>query len=207
MNSVKPRIWVSNDPCCGAFLKEGSILFNSDTPRIVVEVTEYPSLAPFFGLETPIGFPGVSGILAEGISLESLSILPPDGAFPIVFASGQPKSLSAIGSALRKIQAKTEEGVQVEIIIETESIQALLPWLHGFGGIGILYSLDHAPNKNYERFVDSICEEDYLQHETWNGLYAYLASGTAGKEIDESVTGRLKEVPNSVLLDYPQPRS
>jgi len=202
MNTLKPRIWVTNDPCSAAFLKEGSNLFNSSSPRIIVEVSEHPSLASCFGLDTPTSFPGITGLLQEATLLKDLSVLPSEDALPIVFAGGKPASLSAIGSALRKIQARTEDGVQVEILIEIESIIPLLPWLHGFGGIGMLYSLGHSPNQGFEECIQSICEENYLEHEAWNGLLAYDSEHTTSN-INDEIIAELKAVPNSTVLEYP----
>lgn len=196
-----PRIWIYNDANCASFFKENSSLFQNSSPELIIEISQGPVFAHYFNMESPANFPGIAGLLnAENTPLDfAMQVI--DSDYPILFAPAQPSSPTILGSALRAIMHHPERPARTDIFIELGLLEDLLPWLHGFSGIGIVYGLASAPSPTLMETIKKLCNEELLSSAEWLGFKAYFSDPVPPTEEEQGLIEKsLESLPGGGLI-------
>ncbi len=200
-----PRLWFFNNPDCAYFISEDTQFYKENKPDRIVEIATGSLLARYFNLDCPTDYPGIIGYINANWTLGDLSITPSETQVPLIFSPPTRQPTTTLGSALQALQDKTPSNETIDIFIEISLLGELLPWLHGFSGIGILYSMNFGPSTELVNTLKKVKEEGLLKATPWLGLWAYANENRLdqGSEQVLAIEESLNLLPKSQLITIP----
>ncbi len=143
---------------------------------VIIELSQHPQIGLYLGLETPMSFPGIAGILNKKVSVKKLQIKNDKVAAPIVLASGNSISWNSINEAVGEL---TENGNKYLLLVNIFDLDNIKPILPRISNIKFYWDIADLPPENLPEFANYLKQEQLINDQIWGGLNLYQTDGRA----------------------------
>lgn len=185
------NVWVFNDASCAALLKKESPLFGGDSPDMIVEVSIGPTFEYHFGMQSPSGFPGISGLLTPNLGVDDLAVTIGNAYPKIIFAPNPSLSSSVLGSAIANLIRQTDTLTRVDLFIEFSLVRDLYPWLSACSKFSIVLDLSVAPEGEFASGIKEMSLRDMMVKDRWGGLHLFDSRDNSCALADDALLEQL----------------
>jgi len=159
---------------------------------LLVELAPEPNLTVTLGLDTPVGFPGLAGILGGQAVLDDLKIDHPSLPAPIVLGPGKRLSPHLLSAAVARLD-ESDLRADVTLLIHLDDAAALGRALARADRVALVVDTADRPGESLPELADFLVGEEKTAN--WDGLFLYTGSGRpAQPEVSESLKSLFAKV-------------
>jgi hypothetical protein len=141
---------------------------------LLVEVAPEPSLTVTLGLDTPVAFPGIAGILGGQVALDDLKVEHPGLPAPIVLGPGKRLSPHLMSAAVARLD-ESERRREVTLLLHLDDVAALGRALARVDRIALAVDTADHPGESLPELAEFLAREELLGG--WDGLFLYTGVG------------------------------
>lgn len=141
---------------------------------LLIEVAPEPSLTVTLGLDTPVAFPGLAGILGGQVALDDLKIEHPSLPAPIVLGPGKRLSPHLMSAAVASLD-ESGRGDRVTLLLHLDDATALSRALARVDRIALAVDTADRPGESLPELAEFLTREELLGG--WDGLFLYTGAG------------------------------